>query len=84
MTIKIKLRSLLLEMEIKRYHVELRDVSANAVNALAEHCLDLIGIGFLDCLKVDEGSIGDCSICSFPLSYWDIKNEVARGLTSLA
>ncbi|KAG6751967.1 hypothetical protein POTOM_044182 [Populus tomentosa] len=61
MTIKIKLRSLLLEMEMKRYHYvigELRDVSANAVNALAEHCPDLIGIGFLDCLKVDEVALG--------------------------
>ncbi|KAL3573882.1 hypothetical protein D5086_024495 [Populus alba] len=58
MTIMIKLRSLLLEMEMKRYHVELRDVSANAVNALAEHCPDLIGIGFLDCLKVDEVALG--------------------------
>ncbi|KAJ6975038.1 hypothetical protein NC653_031010 [Populus alba x Populus x berolinensis] len=45
-------------MEMKRYHVELRDVSANAVNALAEHCPDLIGIGFLDCLKVDEVALG--------------------------
>ncbi|KAJ6877416.1 hypothetical protein NC651_030223 [Populus alba x Populus x berolinensis] len=37
---------------------ELRDVSANAVNAIAEHCPDLIGIGFLDCLKVDEVAVG--------------------------
>ena len=37
----------------------LRDVSADVINALAKHCPNLIDIGFLDCLKVDEAALGN-------------------------
>uniref|UniRef100_A0A2P2K1I1 F-box domain-containing protein n=1 Tax=Rhizophora mucronata TaxID=61149 RepID=A0A2P2K1I1_RHIMU len=37
----------------------IRDVSADAINALAKHCPNLIDIGFLDCLKVDEVAVGN-------------------------
>ncbi|KDP28825.1 hypothetical protein JCGZ_14596 [Jatropha curcas] len=37
----------------------IRDVSADAINALAKHCQNLIDIGFLDCLNVDEVALGN-------------------------
>ncbi|KAJ6400233.1 hypothetical protein OIU84_015810 [Salix udensis] len=37
----------------------LRDVSAEVINALAKHCQNLVDIGFLDCLKVDEVALGN-------------------------
>ncbi|KAJ7007364.1 protein ARABIDILLO 1 [Populus alba x Populus x berolinensis] len=37
----------------------LRDVSVDVINALAKHCPNLIDIGFLDCLKVDEVALGN-------------------------
>lgn len=36
-----------------------RDVDADAINALAKHCPHLADIGFMDCLKVDEASLGN-------------------------
>jgi hypothetical protein len=48
--------------------VELRDVSANAVNALTKHCPNLIDIGFLDCLKVDEVALGNVASVLFLLA----------------
>ncbi|XVE74096.1 hypothetical protein DITRI_Ditri11bG0171800 [Diplodiscus trichospermus] len=37
----------------------IRDVYADAINALAKHCPNLVDIGFLDCLKVDEAALGN-------------------------
>lgn len=37
----------------------IRDVCADAINALAKHCLNLSDIGFLDCLNVDEEALGN-------------------------
>lgn len=37
----------------------IRDVDAEAINALAKHCLDLSDVGFMDCLKVDEMALGN-------------------------
>ncbi|XP_022770196.1 protein ARABIDILLO 1-like isoform X4 [Durio zibethinus] len=37
----------------------IRDVYADAINALAKHCSNLVDIGFLDCLKVDEAALGN-------------------------
>ncbi|CAH9097951.1 unnamed protein product [Cuscuta epithymum] len=35
-----------------------RDVDGDAINALAKHCKNLIEIGFIDCLNVDEAGLG--------------------------
>ncbi|RDX83459.1 Protein ARABIDILLO 1, partial [Mucuna pruriens] len=37
----------------------IRDVNADAINALAKHCSKLTDIGFIDCLKVDEVALGN-------------------------
>ncbi|KAF5731614.1 protein ARABIDILLO 1-like [Tripterygium wilfordii] len=37
----------------------IRDVHGDAINALAKHCPDLADVGFLDCLHVDEGALGN-------------------------
>ncbi|XP_017969337.1 PREDICTED: protein ARABIDILLO 1 isoform X1 [Theobroma cacao] len=37
----------------------IRDVHADAINALAKHCLNLVDVGFLDCLNVDEAALGN-------------------------
>ena len=37
----------------------IRDVYADAINALAKHCPNLVDIGFLDCLNVDEAALGN-------------------------
>ncbi|OMO69584.1 Armadillo [Corchorus capsularis] len=37
----------------------IRDVHADAINALAKHCPNLVDIGFLDCLNVDEAALGN-------------------------
>ncbi|XWS45829.1 hypothetical protein CRYUN_Cryun14cG0013100 [Craigia yunnanensis] len=42
----------------------IRDVFADAINALAKHCPNLVDIGFLDCLNVDEAALGNIlSVC---------------------
>ncbi|EEF50270.1 ubiquitin-protein ligase, putative [Ricinus communis] len=46
--------------KLKKLRVSgIRDVSADAINALAKHCPNLIDIGFLDCLNVDEVALGN-------------------------
>ncbi|GMP42654.1 hypothetical protein CsSME_00012321 [Camellia sinensis var. sinensis] len=37
----------------------IRDVDGDAINALAKHCQNLTDIGFIDCLNVDEISLGN-------------------------
>ncbi|KAK5811093.1 hypothetical protein PVK06_026413 [Gossypium arboreum] len=37
----------------------IKNVFADAINALAKHCPNLIDIGFLDCLNVDEAALGN-------------------------
>ncbi|KAK7340475.1 hypothetical protein VNO77_21179 [Canavalia gladiata] len=37
----------------------IRDVNADAINALAKHCSNLTDIGFIDCLNVDELALGN-------------------------
>ncbi|KAK8635489.1 hypothetical protein V6N13_004223 [Hibiscus sabdariffa] len=37
----------------------IKDVYADAINALAKHCPNLVDIGFLDCLNVDEAALGN-------------------------
>ncbi|XVE76864.1 hypothetical protein DITRI_Ditri13aG0014500 [Diplodiscus trichospermus] len=37
----------------------IRDVYADAIDALAKHCPNLVDIGFLDCLNVDETALGN-------------------------
>ncbi|KAF4360547.1 hypothetical protein F8388_000846 [Cannabis sativa] len=37
----------------------IRDVNADAMNALAKHCPNLTDIGFIDCLTIDEMALGN-------------------------
>ncbi|GMJ01423.1 F-box Armadillo protein 1, ARABIDILLO-1, F-BOX Protein 5 [Hibiscus trionum] len=37
----------------------IKDVYADAIDALAKHCPNLVDIGFLDCLNVDEAALGN-------------------------
>ncbi|XP_050385307.1 protein ARABIDILLO 1-like [Argentina anserina] len=37
----------------------IRDVHADAINALTKHCPNLTDIGFIDCLNVDEMALGN-------------------------
>ncbi|GLU00382.1 hypothetical protein SLE2022_177590 [Rubroshorea leprosula] len=42
----------------------IKDVNTEAINALAKHCPNLVDIGFLDCLNVDEAALGNVvSVC---------------------
>ncbi|XP_022863485.1 protein ARABIDILLO 1 isoform X2 [Olea europaea var. sylvestris] len=42
----------------------IHEVYADAINALANHCPNLIEIGFIDCRKVDETALGNVgSVC---------------------
>ncbi|GFS39314.1 similar to ARABIDILLO-2 [Actinidia rufa] len=36
----------------------IHDVDGNAINALAKHCQNLMDLGFIDCLNVDEEALG--------------------------
>ncbi|KAJ4904258.1 Protein ARABIDILLO 1 [Raphanus sativus] len=36
----------------------LREVTSEAIEALAEHCVQLSDLGFLDCLNIDEDALG--------------------------
>ncbi|PSS24109.1 Protein ARABIDILLO like [Actinidia chinensis var. chinensis] len=36
----------------------IHDVDGNAINALAKHCQNLMDLGFIDCLNVDEVALG--------------------------
>ena len=42
-----------------------REIDADALNALAKNCVNLCEIGFLDCLKVDETALGGMSSIRF-------------------
>ncbi|CAO2834784.1 unnamed protein product [Amaranthus hypochondriacus] len=42
-----------------------REIDADALNALAKNCVNLCEIGFLDCLKVDETALGGISSIRF-------------------
>ncbi|KAK4379466.1 hypothetical protein RND71_001328 [Anisodus tanguticus] len=37
----------------------IREVDGDAINALARHCRDLVDIGLIDCLNVDEVALGN-------------------------
>ncbi|GFZ00699.1 similar to ARABIDILLO-1 [Actinidia rufa] len=37
----------------------IRDIDGDAINALAKHCRNLMDIGFIDCLNVDEIALGN-------------------------
>ncbi|CAN6703968.1 unnamed protein product [Malus baccata var. baccata] len=37
----------------------IRDVQADAINALSKHCPNLTDIGFIDCLNIDEMALGN-------------------------
>ncbi|XP_057498993.1 protein ARABIDILLO 1-like isoform X2 [Actinidia eriantha] len=37
----------------------IHDVDGNAINALAKHCQNLMDLGFIDCLNVDEVALGN-------------------------
>lgn len=39
----------------------IRDVDGEAINALARHCHNLVDIGFIDCLSVDELALANVS-----------------------
>ncbi|KAK4798215.1 hypothetical protein SAY86_030541 [Trapa natans] len=43
----------------------IRDVQGDAIDALGKYCPNLIDIGFLDCLKVDEGALCNLSSLKF-------------------
>ncbi|XP_073270207.1 protein ARABIDILLO 1-like isoform X1 [Primulina huaijiensis] len=43
----------------------LREVDADAINALAKHCPNLTDIGFIDCRKVDETYLGNIASVRF-------------------
>ncbi|PIA28714.1 hypothetical protein AQUCO_06700022v1 [Aquilegia coerulea] len=42
-----------------------RDVDSDAINALANHCKQLVEIGFIDCLNVNEMALGNVSSVRF-------------------
>ncbi|KAM3266158.1 protein ARABIDILLO 1 [Capsicum annuum] len=37
----------------------IRDVDGDAINALSRHCRDLVDIGLIDCLNIDEVALGN-------------------------
>nr|XP_043631042.1 protein ARABIDILLO 1 [Erigeron canadensis] len=59
----------------------IRDVTKDALNALATHCPDLSEIGFIDCLKVDEVALGKVlslrflSVAGTTSLKWDLVGE---------
>lgn len=56
----------------------IRDVNADAINALANYCPKLTDIGFIDCLSVDELSLGNVqsvrflSVAGTPNMKWSV------------
>ncbi|XWS77310.1 hypothetical protein CRYUN_Cryun01aG0250200 [Craigia yunnanensis] len=67
----------------------IRDVYADAINALAMHCPDLVDIGFLDCLKVDEAALGNIlsvrflSVAGTSNMKWDVVSHLWHKLPKL-
>ncbi|PIN22788.1 Leucine rich repeat protein [Handroanthus impetiginosus] len=43
----------------------IHEVDADAINALAKHCPNLMDIGFIDCRKVDETALGNVTSVRF-------------------
>lgn len=43
----------------------IRDVNAEAINALGKHCQKLTDVGFIDCLNVDEVALGNVNSLRF-------------------
>lgn len=43
----------------------IRDVNAEALNALSKHCPNLLDIGFIDCLNIDEMALGNVASVRF-------------------
>lgn len=67
----------------------IRDVHGDSINALAKHCPNLIDVGFLDCLKVDESALGNVTSVHF-LSVagttnidWGVVSQHWRNLPNL-
>ncbi|TYH56719.1 hypothetical protein ES332_D08G039300v1 [Gossypium tomentosum] len=67
----------------------IKDVYADAINALAKHCPTLVDIGFLDCLNVDEAALENVSSVRF-LSVagtsnmkWDVVSHLWHKLPKL-
>ncbi|GAB2217119.1 hypothetical protein Droror1_Dr00000281 [Drosera rotundifolia] len=53
-------------VRLRRIRVSgLREVDAEAIGALGRYCPDLVDVGFLDCLKVDEMALGDLRALRF-------------------
>ncbi|PPS14834.1 hypothetical protein GOBAR_AA05739 [Gossypium barbadense] len=67
----------------------IKDVYADAINALAKHCPNLVDVGFLDCLNVDEAALENVSSVRF-LSVagtsnmkWDVVSQLWHKLPKL-
>nr|GMD65124.1 protein ARABIDILLO 1-like [Ipomoea batatas] len=43
----------------------IREVDGDAINALAKHCQNLMDVGFIDCLNVDEVALGNVASVRF-------------------
>ncbi|KAK8559542.1 hypothetical protein V6N13_016285 [Hibiscus sabdariffa] len=67
----------------------LLDVYADAINALAKHCPNLVDIGFLDCLNVDESALGNVlsvrflTVAGTSNMKWDLVSHMWHKLPNL-
>ncbi|KAE8702021.1 Protein ARABIDILLO 1 [Hibiscus syriacus] len=66
-----------------------KDVYADAINALAKHCPNLVDIGFLDCLNVDEAALGNVlsvrflTVAGASNMKWDLVSHLWHKLPKL-
>ncbi|KAE8720885.1 Protein ARABIDILLO 1 [Hibiscus syriacus] len=67
----------------------IKDVYADAINALAKHCPNLVDIGFLDCLNVDEAALGNVlsvrflTVAGTSNMKWDLVSHLWHKLPKL-
>ncbi|XP_027349181.1 protein ARABIDILLO 1 isoform X2 [Abrus precatorius] len=67
----------------------IRDVNADAINALAKHCPNLTDIGFIDCLNVDELALGNVlsvrflSVAGTSSTKWNVVSHLWHKLPNL-
>ncbi|KAL4308713.1 hypothetical protein GQ457_01G050380 [Hibiscus cannabinus] len=67
----------------------IKDVYADAINALARHCPNLVDIGLLDCLNVDESALGNVlsvrflTVAGTSNMKWDLVSHMWHKLPNL-
>ncbi|GMI74095.1 F-box Armadillo protein 1, ARABIDILLO-1, F-BOX Protein 5 [Hibiscus trionum] len=67
----------------------IKDVYADAINALAKHCPNLVDIGFLDCRNVDESALGNVlsvrflTVAGTSNMNWDLVSHLWHKLPKL-